>query len=111
MKNSFTIESVRSEVAAWRAEGGRRLPSGLWQQILALKESHSYEELSAATGFSKSYLNKRLGPQKPGFIEVRMPTAEPASGSMLEIRRPDGTEVRVRFSSQEATAFLSGWLR
>jgi len=112
LENKPTIESVSSMIALWREQGGRRLSSSLWQQISVLKRDHSITELSRATGISSQYLHKRLGKRRGGFVEVKMavPQAGEVASSfqpgMMEIKRPDGTEIRVRFSNGEAVELL-----
>jgi hypothetical protein len=112
-----TIETVTSAIAQWREQGGRRLPSLLWEQLAILKKEHSIAKLSAATGISGQYLRRRLGKKLGKFVEVKMalPQTQEISSSfevgMMEVRRPDGTLIRVRVSSGEAASLLRRWLQ
>jgi hypothetical protein len=109
-----TLESVSSAIRRHRESGGKRIPTLLWQQVVALKSEHSLSKLSEATGFSVEYLRKKLSKRRASFVEVKMPepiSIPPSEPVLVELRRPDGTEIRVRLSSQHSATLLGGLLR
>ena len=113
MESTPTIESVSEAVVEWRKARGRRLPPDLWRQLGLLKQSHSVLEISKATGISSPYLQRKLGKRRGGFVQVAAPLQmpSPVNGggvTLVEVKRLDGTEIRVRFSkSSEAESFVS----
>ena len=117
MQNIPTIESVSIAIAEWRRHGGKRLSASLWEEISALKGFHSLKEISQATGISSQYLGKKLSKGRGRFVEVKMgsPGAiavlPPTPATVIEVRRPDGTKIRVRFASNEAATLLRGLLQ
>ena len=114
MESTPTIESVSAAVVEWRKVRGPRLSADLWRQLGLLKQSHSVSEIAKAIGISSPYLQRKLGKRRGGFVEVVAPIVQrssPANGggaTLVEVRRLDGTEIRVRFSrSSEAESFVS----
>jgi hypothetical protein len=82
--------------------------------VTLAQREYSLNEISKATGISSQYLSKRLGKRGRGFVEVKMamPEAVADYGSsqpiLIEVRRPDGTEIRVRCESREVAGILPG---
>lgn len=114
MESTPTIESVSAAVVEWRKSRGQRLPVELWQRLGDLRRSHSVSEIAKATGISSPYLQKKFGKRRGGFVEVVAPAVQRpslvhAGGiTLVEVRRLDGTEIRVRFSrSSDAESFVS----
>jgi len=114
MESVPTIESVSSAVVEWRKARGQRLPVELWERLGLLRRSHSVLEIAKATGISIAYLQKKLAKRRGGFVEVIASTVHRSSPvnaggvTLVEVRRLDGTEIRVRFStSSDAESFVS----
>jgi hypothetical protein len=111
-----TLESVSELVSQWRKQGGKRMSTALWEEIFSLRSLYSLVEISRATGIQKQYLGKKLSKRQSGFVEVKMirsekPVAKTPSLMGIEIRRRDGTEIRVQICASEAGAFLRGILQ
>jgi hypothetical protein len=111
-----TIESVSESVLQWRKAGGKRLPAAVWEEIFSLRSRHSWVEISRATGIKKQYLGKKFSKRRAGFVEVKMAESERLASvtsklTNIEVRRPDGIEIRLQISISEAGAFVRGILQ
>jgi len=114
MESTATIESVSAAVVEWRKSRGQRLPVELWQRLGLLRRSHSVSEIAKATGISIPYLQRKFEKRRGGFVEVAAPIVQRPShandggATLVEVRRLDGTEIRVRFTrSSEAESFVA----
>ncbi len=114
MESTPAIETVSVAVVEWRKARGQRLPVELGHQLGLLRRAHSVSEIAKATGISSAYLQRKFGNLGGGFVEVVAPAVQRPSlvhsggVTLVEVRRLDGTEIRVRFSrSSEAESFVS----
>lgn len=113
------IDTLRQEISQYRGNGKRCLPSAVWAQAVKLGRRYSVKEVAEGIGVSDKSIYKHMRSKtkvQAAFCEIKpVPTAalevgEPVS---IELRRPDGSELRLRLKSRhrEIANLLVGFLR
>ena len=97
-----------------RANTHERIPAPLWDQAVALSRVLPNGQVAKALGLSATDLRKRRLAQQAGLTPVQAPGAEAqfievtpegrgwaggASETQVELERPDGLRMRIRYAS------------
>jgi hypothetical protein len=100
-----------------RANTHERIPAPLWDQAVALSQVLPNGQVAKALGLSATDLRKRRLAQQAGLAPVQAPGAEAQfievtperrgwirgpSGIHVELERPDGLRMRIRYGSEPA---------
>ena len=111
---SPTLESVRTELEAWRGTRAKsgRIPNRVWSAALQLLTKHSTTKICKTLGLSPAQFKKKATQQAPlalqkdtPFYEVRLPSIPPKQptmelGASIKLKRPDGTLVSINHLSE-----------
>jgi len=100
-----------------RAHTHERIPAPLWDQAVALSQVLPNGQVAKALGLSATDLRKRRLAQQASLASVQAPGAEAqfievtpegrgwvggSSGTQVELERPDGLRMRIRYGSVPA---------
>lgn len=123
---SLTLESVKSQLAQWRASHGKgnRIPISLWNAVRELTKSYDYHQIASELKINPNRLRKKIGPSLSAsshFIKVPLPPLSsappetpqleqkifypPLQTGSIELTRVDGTILKA--SGLETKALLS----
>ena len=115
------FSSLASRLSAWRSVGrpGRRIPKAIWEEATALAKVHGLSSTSTILKLNYYHLQRRLQPTVPaGAVPPRPPTfvtlptpllslaGAGADGGTLELVRPDGGRVILRWPGATAPDWL-----
>jgi hypothetical protein len=115
------FSSLASRLSAWRSAGrpGRRIPKAIWEEATALAKVHGLSSTSTILKLNYYHLQRRLQPTVPaGAVPPRPPTfvtlptpllslaGAGADGGTLELVRPDGGRVILRWPGVTAPDWL-----
>lgn len=118
MESESNLENLANIVVRHRHQFGRAsFPDEVWKKINILRRKHTVAEISTATGLAKSFIYTKSAQKKGRFLEIATESsalsAEKREAAVVEVKRPDGAELRLRLncSRTEAAALISGFLR
>ncbi len=105
------IEAVRQRIEEWRQTREKRthMPEELWQAAVALVAAHGKWRVAKALRVRYEGLKARLAPpetcseskQAPGFVDLTSvlgSTRNEGPATTVELSRPDGTRLSLRFA-------------
>ncbi len=109
------IQKVRGQFERWRKNRTeRRIPRHLWNAAASLCGQHSIPEVSRALGLNYSDLKRRVEQcSEPStdfgaeFVSVDLPAVMGQPEWDLEMERPDGLKMRIRFKGPSPVDPLS----
>jgi hypothetical protein len=98
-----------------RRDTPTRIPPDLWESAVALARRLPYSQVAKRLRLSPQELKRRLTAPAaalatvPDFVEITLPppTGAPATpAAEIEIERPDGTRMRLRYAEAPPLAML-----
>jgi hypothetical protein len=116
------FSSLASRLSAWRSAGrpGRLIPDSFWEEATALAKVHGLSPTSTILKLNYYHLQRRLHPTLPAregppipptFVTLPPPPLSLAGagvdGGTLELVRPDGGRVTLRWPGATAPDWLS----
>ena len=121
MHHSFTLESVRDELEAWRRTRTKpksHIPKKIWAKRLLLLDQHPMDVVSRALSLTADQLKAKLTMRKiqaqrdgTDFVEISLPSIKHEQtsitlGSRIEIKRADGASMIIEHLSEHALSNL-----
>ena len=101
MNEELTLEGVAARVAEWRQTRGRLISKEIWLDVERLCRKHPIREVSRVVKMPPTTLYRRLRVKETTFCELPKPQVlfeAQDSSSVIEIKKDDGREFRIRYS-------------
>jgi hypothetical protein len=122
------LAELREEIDRWRRTRVKagRMPEALWQAAARLAEKHGVNRVASPLGLDYYGLKRRLEVERervravvtsPTFVDLRagaVRSAPPSAplASVLELEKPDGEKLTLRFwSPLDAMAIMESFCR
>lgn len=110
------VTHARRRIELWRKTRPKRglMPEGLWREAAQLARIHGVNPIARALGLDyyslKGHAIRCSRPDRassPAFVEVSVCGPALSTECVVEMERPDGARMRIRFAGQDHLVALS----